>query len=231
MNKNIKKLLSFIPELNRDPFFILEGNGRIIFTNQQGRKLLNITETSAFITDYFEVETKEKFEEILDTVVDLHQTITKDSIQLVLLTGEKLKAQITVKIFGYEETIVLFCTIISKKFTTNLKSINRLELLEHDKQKVLKNKDVLEIVTKVETLYPFTFIVKETIQNLSNKIEEFFWITDSGGKFILVNDYFAKSMKLKSFQMEGNSLGSSEIWKEKKLSRYQCSMSAIIIRL
>ena len=62
---------------------------------------------------------------------------------------------------------------------------------------------MLEIIGKVEALYPLTFIVKETIQNLSNKIEEFFWITDSNGKFILVNDYFANSLKLNSFQMEG----------------------------
>ncbi|UCH64503.1 MAG: PAS domain S-box protein [Ignavibacterium sp.] len=203
MNKSIKKILRFIPELNREPFFILEGNGRIIFTNKQGRKLLNITETSSFITDYFEVETKEKFDELLDTVVDLHETVTKDSMQLKLINGEKINAHITIKIFEYERNIFLFCTIISKKYITNLKKINRLDLLEHDKQKVIRNKDILEIVTKVETLYPLTFIVKETIQNLSNKIEEFFWITDSNGKFILVNDYFAKSMKLKSFQMEG----------------------------
>ena len=93
MNKNINKILSFIPELNLDPFFILEGNGRILFNNKQGRKLLKITKTATFITDYFEVETKEKFDELLDTVVDLHETITKDSIQLVLLNGEKIIVQ------------------------------------------------------------------------------------------------------------------------------------------
>jgi PAS domain S-box-containing protein len=203
MNKNINKILSFIPGLYQDPFFILGGNGRILFNNKQGRKLLKITKTDTFITDYFELETKDKFDELLDTVVDLHETIREDSIQLVLLNGEIIKAQLIIKIFDYEENMVLFCTIIPKKYSTNLKRINRLDLVEHDKQKFIKNKDVLEIVTKVETLYPLTFIVKETIQYLSNKIEEFFWITDSESKFILVNDYLAKSMKLKSFQMEG----------------------------
>jgi hypothetical protein len=92
MNKNIKKILNFIPELNRDPFFIFEGNGRILFTNKQGRKLLNITKTPVFITDYFEDETKEKFNDLLDKVVDLHEPIIRDPIQLVLSNGEKIKA-------------------------------------------------------------------------------------------------------------------------------------------
>jgi PAS domain S-box-containing protein len=203
MNKNIKKILSFIPELNRDPFFILEGNGRILFTNKQGRKLLNITNTPAFITDFFEDETKDKFNDLLDKVVDLLDPIIDESLQLVLNNGDKIKTQVNLKIFEYETLMFLFCTIIPKKYYLNLNRDNRLRVVENNKGKIVKNKTLLEIISKVEALYPLTFIVKETIQNLSNKIEEFFWITDSNGKFILVNDYFAKSMKLKLFQMEG----------------------------
>jgi PAS domain S-box-containing protein len=203
MNNNIKKILSIIPELNRDPFFILEGNGRIIFTNKQGKTLLNITNTPEFITDYFEAKTKKKFEDLLDKVFDSYETITNDPIQIKLSNSEIIQAKITLKVWEYDEKMILFCTIIPNEYNIGQNRNSQLGVKKNNKEKIIKNKELLGIINQVEALYPLTFIERETIFNLTNTINEIFWITDTNGKFILVNDYFAKSLKLNPFEVEG----------------------------
>ena len=61
MTKAIQKILSLIPYSSRDPFFILESSGKILFTNKQGFNLLNVTESQGSIMEYFESDSKEKF--------------------------------------------------------------------------------------------------------------------------------------------------------------------------
>ncbi|MCH7772147.1 MAG: PAS domain S-box protein, partial [Bacteroidetes bacterium] len=203
MNKIIQKILTLLPNSTRDPFFILKGSGEILHTNMQGSELLNISESPGNITDYFQVDTKKRFNELLDQAVETNNLITIDHLELELITGSRIKTQLILNIFEDKNDLIVFCTIIPKQYSVELKKNSRIKIQEADIQKIIKSESTLELLNKVESLFPFTFIGKEIMHKIIDTIDEVFWITDNEGRFILVNDYFAEAMGLKPFQMEG----------------------------
>src|SRR3989304_8021588 len=206
MSKTTQKLLSIIPQCSRDPFYILEGKGKILFSNKQGLDLLNISEASGNLVDNFVPDTKEKFDGLFDKVVEQDNTLTVEHFEFELNSGRKIKGKLMLNSFINGTHLYVFCTIVpissivafSKKINFRIRDINS--------KKIIKNEKIIEILKKVEALFPLTFIGKEIIYKLVNALEESFWLIDTQGKFILVNDYFSERMGLKPFQMEGKAV-------------------------
>lgn len=69
-------------------------------------------------------------------------------------------------------------------------------------EKIISDRNVLAVVDKVKSSFPFTFIEKSKIQMAVNQLMNNFWIKDARGKFILVNDKYAASLGFKSNQLE-----------------------------
>ncbi len=69
-------------------------------------------------------------------------------------------------------------------------------------EEALKDSPVSEIIKKIKSNFPFTLIEKKIIQNEIDKINEFFWIKNISGKFVLVNKSFAKFLGGKVSQVE-----------------------------
>ena len=114
MTKAIQKILSLIPHSIRDQFFILESSGKILFTNKQGYNLLNVTEPQGSIMEYFESDSKEKFNELLDKAVEKNNTLTLEHFEFNLSSGRKVNAQIIFNTFENSMKLFILCTIIPK---------------------------------------------------------------------------------------------------------------------
>jgi PAS domain S-box-containing protein len=203
VTKAIQKILSLIPHSNRDPFFVLESTGKILFTNKQGYKLFNISETQGSILDYFALDSKEKFNELLDKAVELNDTLSLEHFEFDLNTGKKINSQLILNAFESSSKLFLLCTIIPKKYDISFLTESRIKVADINTQSIINDDKLNEIISKIEALYPITFIGKEIIHKLIDELEDIFWINDSKGNFLIVNDYFAKSLGLKPFQMEG----------------------------
>jgi PAS domain S-box-containing protein len=203
VTKAIQKILSLIPHSIRDPFFILDSKGKILFTNKQGFNLLNVTEPQGVIMEYFESDSKDKFNELLDKAVERNDTLTLDRFEFNLSSGKKVNAQIIFNTFENSGKLFMLCTIIPKNYDITFTGKSRIKISDTDAQSIVKNEKLLEIINKVEALYPITFIGKEIIHKLADGLEDIFWITDDKGNFILVNEFFAQTIGLKPFQMEG----------------------------
>ena len=203
MTKAIQKILSLIPHSIRDPFFILESRGKILFTNKQGYNLLNVTEPQGSIMEYFESDSKEKFNELLDKAVEKNNTLKLERFEFNLSSGRKVNAQIIFNTFESSGKLFILCTIIPKNYDITFTGKSRIKINDTDAQSIVKSERLLEIINKVKILYPITFVGKEIIHKLTDGLEDIFWIADDKGNFLLVNEYFAKSIGLKPFQMEG----------------------------
>jgi len=203
MTKAIQKILSLIPHSIRDPFFILESSGKILFTNKHGFNLLNVTEPQGFIMEYFESDSKEKFNELLDKAVEKNDTLTLEHFEFNLRSGRKVNAQIILNTLESSGNLYLLCTIIPKSYDISFTSKSKIKISDADSQNIIRSEKLLEIINKVKALFPITFIGKEILHKLADELEDIFWITDDKGNFLLVNEYLAKSNGLKPFQMEG----------------------------
>jgi len=58
------------------------------------------------------------------------------------------------------------------------------------------------VINKIKLTFPFTFIEKAKIQKEINELEDYFWIKDTTGKLLLVNDTYAESLGSKAAQIE-----------------------------
>ena len=203
MTKAIQKILSLIPHSIRDPFFILESKGKILFTNKQGFNLLNLTEPHGSILECFESDSKEKFNELLDKAVEKKDTFKLEHFEFNLTSGKKVNAQIIFNTFENSGKLFILSTIIPKNYDITFTGKSRIKISDTEAHSIVKNEKLLEIIKKAEVLYPITFIGKEIIHKLADGLEDIFWIADDKGNFHLVNEYFAKSIGLKPFQMEG----------------------------
>ncbi len=200
-----KNLQIVIAQNNRDPFFILEQNGEIITSNSPGTSLLKLETNPGKITQYFDKETADNFEQLLEQAVELNEKMEVELTGLTLRGREKIKAKLLFNCYEVEKNLYIFCTIIPRQFEFDITGEERLTLSTSDLDKVVSNKEIKHVLDKIIDIYPLTFIGKETIQKLVNKFEEHFWIKDNKGKFLLVNNSYAESLGLKSFQIEGKS--------------------------
>jgi PAS domain S-box-containing protein len=200
-----KNLQIVIAQNNRDPFFILEQNGEIITSNSPGTSLLKLETNPGKITQYFDKETADNFEQLLEQAVELNEKMEVELTGLTLRGRDKIKAKLLFNCYEVEKNLYIFCTIIPRQFEFDITGEERLTLSTSDLDKVVSNKEIKHVLDKIIDIYPLTFIGKETIQKLVNKFEEHFWIKDNKGKFLLVNNSYAESLGLKSFQIEGKS--------------------------
>lgn len=79
---------------------------------------------------------------------------------------------------------------------------NRIKIFSADIQEIINDENILEILKKIKAGFPFTFIEKSNIQRLVNKLDNFFWIKEVSGKYILTNEKFAKSIGVRTSQLE-----------------------------
>lgn len=203
MNNSLDKILSAIPSISRDPVYVLEGNGKIIYTNSQGEELLKISETQKNIGDYFTKETKEKFIELLDKLINGNEILDIDLFEFELINGERIKANVILNIIRPGEEFFILCTIIPINYNLDYKDKIRIGVKDFNLSNLVRDKKVIEILEKIETLFPFTFIGYEIIHKLVNSIDDLFWIVDNSGIFLIVNNKFATSLGLRPFQLEG----------------------------
>ncbi len=78
----------------------------------------------------------------------------------------------------------------------------RIKVYTADIAEIIKEEPVIEIIQKIKSSFPFTFIEKSNIQKLVNKLSGFFWIKEPSGKYIIANDRFAKAVGVRTAQLE-----------------------------
>ncbi len=74
--------------------------------------------------------------------------------------------------------------------------------LSEEIEEILEDSQILEIIKKIKSNYPFTLIEKKIIQNEIDKLNEFFWIKNISGQLALVNKNFAGFLGGKVSQIE-----------------------------
>ncbi len=77
-----KNLHTVVAQNNRDPFFILEQNGKIITSNSPGTALLKLKTNPGIITKYFDKETANNFEQLFEQAVELDEKMEVDDLYM-----------------------------------------------------------------------------------------------------------------------------------------------------
>ena len=196
-------ILKFISMWQHDAFYVLDSRGIIIHANSFGADLLKTESGSDNLLEYFESESSKKIELLIAETVEKNNLVKYDNVELKLKSGQNLRTDIILNPVIEEGNILILCTITPRYFTYNLTGESLIKTVTMKIQELVTTQGLKEILNKLISLYPLTFIGKEILHRLVNELEDFFWLKDDKGNYLVVNNSYAASMGLKPSQMEG----------------------------
>ena len=68
---------------------------------------------------------------------------------------------------------------------------------------LVSNPLIIKIIDQIQKNFPFTYISLEALTNLSNQLDQLFWLIDKNGTVLLVNNFFADMLGLEKNNIEG----------------------------
>jgi len=196
------KLFSALGQNLKYPFFVLDRLGRILFSNESAEDFLGFQKKREKIFLYFEEHSSEKFNKLFDEHLKTSTSQTK-LLDLQLTNGKELKSKITFTSYTEKKEVLIFCTFKSIELSIKSKEITGVYVKSDDFKNFINNKQLLNIIDELKSLYPFTFIGKEKFRKEVDKLSELFWIKDYAGNFDLVNKKFSEKLGVNSTILEG----------------------------
>lgn len=68
---------------------------------------------------------------------------------------------------------------------------------------IVSNPVLKKIIRQLNIGFPLTFVALERLTNLSNQLDEIFWLIDKDGTILLINNIFAKMLGQEKAKIEG----------------------------
>jgi len=182
------------------PSLIIDKSGRVIALNSLVK---NIIQGITAQSNFFEFFDEQKLLSIQKIFIDArkYDITSKDILELKCDAG-LCNYEISISPLKSENNIyylVAFCKVGEKKKDNET---HKIWIATSELEKITDDKKLLAIVNKVKVTYPFTFIEKAKIQKEINELDNYFWIKDVTGKYIVVNDAYAESLGFKAAQIE-----------------------------
>ncbi len=189
------------------PFVALDHNGKILFHNEEAASLLRIQKKDENLFDLLAEFSTKKISSLVDDVYVSNKSVT-ENILLSFANGNSVSSQITISTYKKENELFVFCTFKPMDLKLGAAGKTEIKSTVEDLKEVIHDENIFEILSGLKSLYPFTFIGKEKVLADINKIDDFFWIKDIEGNFVVANKSLAKFIGLSNSQLEGKSVKS-----------------------
>ncbi len=169
-------------------------NASELLTVQKGIPFFNIFEGENSITaERVFLESKNNDRNVKENITLFGRQFSFDSSNFILQISP----------FNVEKEIFFFVSLKTVNKKNSFVPRSKIKSFQHEALQNLKQTNVIRVVEKIKSSYPFTLIEKKRFQKEIDALNSTFWIKDSEGKYILVNKQFALSTDLKVSQIEG----------------------------
>lgn len=200
---NIKNgFLEHVGKTIKDAFIVFSVQGDILFYNEEAKSLLKLAPTADKIFEIFSPSTLERFNSFISNVIESFNFISSES-PIELISGEIFNAELILSYYIKDIQQLILCTIRRKHPDIEAKEISKVKTQLNKVEELIINKEIVDVISKVKTSYPFTFLGKEKLRSVIDKFEEIFWVRNAEGIYQLVNKNLAKALGLNAVQIEG----------------------------
>jgi len=201
-NKIIEAFFNSIKESIIYPFLIMDIKGNILKFNNEASSFFSSSLELKNIYDLFDENTSQKISSFFNKISDDNSALV-ETVQLNLVSGKTIKAKLILNQVNPEIEQLIFCTVIPEENKIGYKEITRLQIRIDSINNYIKNSKILDIISEIKSLFPFTYLGKERLRKEIDKLEESFWVKNSDGNYLLVNKTLAKHIGLNFSQIEG----------------------------
>jgi len=205
LHKGHRLNIAFFDSLKENfkyPFLVLDHNGQILFYNGEAGSFLHIQKNEENLFDLLAEFSAKKVSSLIDDVYVSGKSISENFL-LGMANGSSVSSQITISTYKEENELFVFCTFKPADLKLGMTGKTEIKSKLGDIKEIINDEKIFEILTELKSLYPFTFIGKEKVLADINKIEDFFWIKNIEGNFVVANKSLAKFIGLSSSQLEG----------------------------
>ena len=201
--ENIKVLIQPILDSVDEAFIIIEESGQILLINKSAKNIFGFDESIIFFQDYVQPDCWQELNKILKSKTEAESEINLDAFTLKLRGGDFLSVKFVLNEIFLDNKKNYFIKIVPHGASIPSASLKSISILPADVQQIVSDKIVKQIITDFTSNYPLTFIQKELIEKQVDVLDEMFWIKDSAGNFLIVNNKLCDIWGLKKFQLEG----------------------------
>jgi PAS domain S-box-containing protein len=186
----------------KDAFLVFSVQGDILFFNDEAKSLLNISSSAKKIFEIFSGSALEKFKEFICNVMD-NLNFISSALPLELCGGEIINVEIVLSCYNQGEQQLILCTLTKKRPNIESREVSKIKTRLNKFEELITNKKIIDIISKIKTSYPFTFLGKEKLRAEIDAFEENFWIRNAEGIYLLVNKNLARALGSNAVQIEG----------------------------
>lgn len=182
------------------PSLIIDKSGRMIAVSDEFRKLIPSAKAHLDFFELFDEQTVLSLQSIFINARKFEST-AKDSLDIKTEEGIN-NFEVAFSPLKSENNVYFLIVFKSASANRTPTEIKKIWISTSEIEKIVDDKKLLAVINKVKLTYPFTFIEKAKIQKEINDLDEYFWIKDTSGKYVIVNDKYAESLGSKSSQLE-----------------------------
>ncbi|MFA3781695.1 PAS domain-containing protein [Melioribacteraceae bacterium 4301-Me] len=181
--------------------FVVDKTGKIIALNSFAKKLLGGDVQGNFF-QLFEPKNQQVIEQSFNQSVQ-SDIFTKQILDITY-EYETHTYEINFIPLKSESNIYVLVELSESEFKVDEEKTKKFWISTTELEKSIIDKKLLEIIERIKSSFPFSFIEKTKLQKDINQLNNFFWIKDPAGKIIIANQSFAEAFATKPSQMEGS---------------------------
>lgn len=206
-NKSNSNLFAALYPHIREPFLVFDVQGKILSYNQESFNYLNLTEEETDFFSFLDKETSKELKSVVKNKLPIDDPI---SLEARITRSDQPETGAKLILNSYEESgqTFIFCRIRRPEKEAPEPGKTSLFFSGDELSDIISNPDIIDVISEIKSLYPFTYIGKEKLQKVINTLPELFWIEDAKGNYQLVNDKLAKCIGIEITQLDGESVGS-----------------------
>ena len=199
--------LNSLRENSKFPFIAFGQNGSIISFNEEASILLGIKKIEENLFDLFSESTAKIISDLIEDAYQKGKQVSKDCL-ISLLNKNTFTSNITVNTFKEDDETFIFCFFKQNELKLGISGKTKVRSNLNNLTNLINDKNISEVLYELNSTYPFTYIGKEKILSKINLSEDLFWIKNTDGKFIVVNQSVSKIIGLTNIQLEGKDFDS-----------------------
>ena len=201
--ENIKVIIQSIFDGLNEALIIIEESGQILLINKSAKNIFKYDVSKTYLKDYLLLDCWQELNKILRSKTETESEINLDAFTLKLKGGDFLSENFILKKITFDDKKIFLIKFVPTGVSIPSTSLKTISILPPDVQLIVSDKNVKQIIAEFTSNYPPTFIQKELIEKQVDNLDEMFWIKDSAGNFLIVNNKFCDILGLKKFQLEG----------------------------
>lgn len=179
---------------------IVDKSGRVIAVSNELKAYVPSLVPHAYFLEHFDPEQIGILNKLFGNSRK-NESVEKDKI--TLQRGElKEEYDIVFAPLKSENNIYFLLTFVTSGGMQERSEPKKFWIATNEIRELTPDKKVYDIFDKIKLTYPFSFIEKAKIQKEINELEEFFWLKDVDGKYLLVNESFSSVLGSKVNQLE-----------------------------